>query len=68
MERAIDRADRRCRKLRLTAEGAALVLAMEPSGKRVHDRLLAPLSPEGRQVSLRLLHNMLGGSLKKYPF
>ncbi|TPG57171.1 MarR family transcriptional regulator [Roseomonas nepalensis] len=47
--------DRRAKRLRLTAEGAALLRRVEPAVRRVQDRLLAPLSPADRVTFMRLL-------------
>ena len=58
--RAVDSADRRCRRLSLTAEGEALVRALEASGERAHERALQPLDAAEQRELLRLLRKLLG--------
>ncbi|MCP5366813.1 MAG: MarR family transcriptional regulator [Hyphomicrobiales bacterium] len=53
--RAADAADRRVKRLSLTAAGADLLDRVLPSVRAVQDRLLAPLSPGERAAFIRLL-------------
>ena len=47
--------DRRVKLLRLTLEGERLLRQVEPSVRRVQQRLLEPLTPTDRATMLRLL-------------
>jgi DNA-binding MarR family transcriptional regulator len=58
IERAADAGDRRRARLRLTAEGTALVLAAMARGKRVSAATLAPLSPAEQARFLALLRKL----------
>jgi DNA-binding MarR family transcriptional regulator len=60
VERRVDSTDRRCRTLFLTPAGRALVREMEPTGTRVHERILAPLDAGEQREFLRLLRKLLG--------
>ena len=60
LAREVDLADRRCRKLYLTAAGQALVQGMEPTGVKVNQRLLAPLTAQEQGEFLRLLRKLVG--------
>jgi DNA-binding MarR family transcriptional regulator len=58
--RKVDSTDRRCRTLFLTPVGHRLVQEMEPTGMRVHERILAPLDAAEQREFLRLLRKLLG--------
>jgi DNA-binding MarR family transcriptional regulator len=60
LAREVDRSDRRCRKLVLTAAGEQLVQELEPTTVRVNDKLLAPLNAEEQHEFLRLLRKLVG--------
>ena len=55
IERAHAEGDRRAKRLRLTPAGEALLHRVEPSVRRVQERILAPLSPADRATFMRLL-------------
>ncbi|MGB3556006.1 MAG: MarR family transcriptional regulator [Jannaschia sp.] len=58
---AVDRKDRRGRRLRLTEEGRALLDAALPIWRAEHDRLDAALAALEQPVDPTLLRNGLGG-------
>jgi DNA-binding MarR family transcriptional regulator len=53
--RVAGREDRRVKRLKLTAKGAATLARARPAVQRAQERLMEPLSPKDRVVMLRLL-------------
>ncbi len=60
VRRSTGRDDRRVRRLRLTAQGSALLEKLRPRLVRVSERMLEPLAPHERQQLLDLLERVLG--------
>ena len=54
--------DARAQQLAITAEGIALVEAIEPAIHRVSDAILAPLAPDERAELMRLMRKMIGAA------
>lgn len=59
LRRTIGTRDRRTKRLSLTADGAALLLALGAKTPRVQERLLAPLSADERATFLALLERVV---------
>jgi DNA-binding MarR family transcriptional regulator len=59
VRRTVDKADRRSRTLRLTAQGRALLALLSPMLERVSERMLAPLAPSERKQLLDLLERVI---------
>ncbi len=53
--RAAGRDDKRVKRLKLNAKGAAALASARPAVERAQERLMAPLSPKDRIIILRLL-------------
>jgi MarR family transcriptional regulator, temperature-dependent positive regulator of motility len=60
--RTVDEADRRARRLRLTARGAALRRKLQPLHASAHQRILSPLSPAEQAQLLDLLSRVIEGN------
>lgn len=54
--------DRRVRRLRTTADGAALLARVVPAMQRAQQRILAPLAPADRETFLRLLGTLVAAN------
>ena len=59
VERRVDDADRRVRRLTLTRRGSQLRAHLRPLLGRAHDRILAPLSKEQRSTLIELLTRVI---------
>jgi len=55
VERRVDPADQRARRLYLTAKGEKLYQQLQPWNTAANERILAPLSPRQRELLLDLL-------------
>jgi DNA-binding MarR family transcriptional regulator len=58
--RTVGTHDRRTKRLELTADGEALMLAVQPHASQVHERLLEALSPAERELFVALLARVVG--------
>ena len=59
--------DRRTKRLRLTADGEALLKKVEGAVARVQERLLAPLPPAERETFIRLLTKLAALHAEEEP-
>ena len=59
-------ADRRRKRLWLTDEGQAAILAMQQSVEAVQQRILAPLSPDERETFVKLLRKLVDHSVASH--
>jgi DNA-binding MarR family transcriptional regulator len=62
IERRVDQADRRARKLYLTPDGKTLWRRLRPKTSAANQRVLAPLAPRERELFLDLLIRVIDGN------
>lgn len=62
IQRVVNKQDKRSKAMHATAAGKALLEVNMARVERVQDRLLAPLTPAERDVFLRLIRTIVGGS------
>ena len=62
IDRRVDAADRRARRLRLTTKGRALFERLRPKMMAANDRILAPLASRDRKLLVKLLGRLIEGN------
>ena len=62
VERRVNGADRRARMLYLTPKGEKLFARLNPPARAANDRILAPLTPQERELFLDMLVRLIRGN------